>query len=72
MKVKLDGRIVFEGVLKKGSLESWQATEELEFKISDGSSVDVEVNGKLLPPLSKIRKSIKSLRITTKGISIDK
>jgi cytoskeletal protein RodZ len=72
LRVRRDGKIIFEGVLKKGTLESWQANQELEFKISDGSSVDVEVNGKLLPPLSKIRKSIKSLKITTKGISIDK
>ncbi len=72
IKVKRDYKIVFEGVLRKGALESWQAKKELEFRLSDGSSVDIEVNGKLLPPLSKIRKPIKSLKITPQGISIDK
>lgn len=70
VRVKLDGRVVFEGILRKGALESWQAKKEIEFKISDGSSVDVEVNGELLPPLTKIRKRIKSLKITAQGVSI--
>ena len=72
VRAKLDGKIVFEGVLRRGVVESWHAKKEIEFKISDGSSVDLEVNGKLYPPLSKIRKPIKSLRITPEGIFTDK
>ena len=72
VRTKLDGKLVFEGVLRKGVVESWRAGNEIEFKISDGSSVDLEVNGKLYPPLSKIRKPIKSLRITPEGIFTDK
>jgi len=72
IKAKRDGKIVFEGVLKKGVVEKWQASKELEFSINDGSSVIVEVNGRILPPLSKIYKPIKSLRVTPKGISIVK
>ncbi len=70
--VKRDGKVVFEGILRKGVIESWQANKELEFKINDGSSVEVEVNGRRLPPLTKIHKPIKSLKITAKGISIIK
>ncbi len=72
VRVKRDGKVVFEGVLPEGAIESWDAKEELEFKISDGSSVDVEVGGKFLPPLSKIHRPIKSLKVTPKGISITK
>ncbi len=72
IEVEQDGRVVFEGVLKRGAVESWQANKELEFRINDGSSVEVEVNGKLLPPLTKIHKPIRSLKVTTKGISIVK
>lgn len=68
VRVKVDGGLVFEGVLRSGVVESWQAKDEIEFKISDGSSIDLEVNGTLYPPLSKIRKPIKSLRITKEGI----
>ncbi|MCM8823799.1 MAG: DUF4115 domain-containing protein [Candidatus Omnitrophica bacterium] len=72
LKVKVDDKVVFEGILKAGSVETWKGTKELEFKISDGSIVDIEVNGQLLPPISKIRKPIKSLKITSQGISVIK
>ena len=72
IKAKRDGKVVFKGVLKKGVVEKWRAQKELEFSINDGSSVVVEVNGRILPPLSKIYKPIKSLKITPKGISIVK
>lgn len=67
-----DGTIVFEGTLAKGQIETWQAKKYLEFKISDGSSVDVEVNGELLPALSKIRRPIRRLKITAEEITIEK
>ncbi|MCM8774003.1 MAG: DUF4115 domain-containing protein [Candidatus Omnitrophica bacterium] len=72
LKVKVDDKVVFEGILKAGSIETWKGNKELEFKISDGSIVDIEVNGQLLPPISKIRKPIKSLKITSQGISVIK
>ena len=72
VRVKLDGNLVFEGVLRKGVVESWEAKKEIEFKISDASSVDLEVGGQLYAPLSKIRKPIKSLKVTSEGIFIDK
>jgi cytoskeletal protein RodZ len=72
IRVKQDGEIVYAGVLQAGAIETWQAQEKLDLKISDGSSVEVEVNGQLLPPLSKIHRPIKSLKITDQGISIEK
>lgn len=72
LRVKSDGEILFEGILKKGVSESWNAKKELEFKISDGSAVYVEVNGKALPSLTTMRKPIKSLKITPSGISVEK
>jgi len=71
VKVKTDGDLIFEGVLKKGMVESWEA-KELEFWISDGSAVAVEVNGKLLPPLTRLSKPIKSLKIKKGSISVIK
>ena len=72
LKATIDGKVLFEGVLNKGAIESWQADKELEFRISDGSAVHLEVNGKSIPTLSSIRKPIKSLKITPSGISVDK
>lgn len=72
VRVKVDGKVLFEGVLKKGASESWKANKEIEFKISDGSAVYLEVNGKSLPSLTAAHKSIKSLKITSSGITVVK
>lgn len=72
VRVKVDGKVLFEGVLKKGMSESWKAIREIEFKISDGSAVYLEVNGKSLPSLTSSHKSIKSLKVNSSGISIIK
>ena len=72
LRVKVDGKLLFEGALNKGAIETWRGNKEIEFKISDGSAVYLEVNGKSIPTLTAIRKPIKSLKITSSEISIDK
>lgn len=72
IRVKADGKLLFEGVLKKGMIETWKADEELEFKISDGSAVYLEINGKEISQLTSMRRPIKSLKVTPKGFSVDK
>ena len=72
VKVVVDKKVLFEGVLAKGAIETWNARKEIEFKISDGSAVHLEVNGKAIPTLTSIRKPIKSLKITSSGITVDK
>lgn len=72
IRVKVDGKLLFEGILNKGTVETWKGKEEIEFKISDGSAVYLEVNGKAIPALTSMRKPIKSLKITPSGISVDK
>lgn len=72
VKAKVDGKVVFDGFLKQNTKEIWVGKKELEFKISDGSAISLEVNGKAYPMISAMRKSIKSLKITPKGITVDK
>jgi len=72
LRVKVDGKLLFEGPLNKGIVETWKGNKEIEFKISDGSAVYLEVNGKSIPTLTSIRKPIKSLKINLSGISVDK
>ena len=72
LRVRADGLLLFEGVLKKGATESWNAEREMDFKISDGSALYIEANGKALPPLTAMRKPIKSLKITPSGTSVEK
>lgn len=72
LRVKADGKLLFEGILKKGMIETWEARKEVEFRISDGSAVYLEVNGKVISQLTSMPKLIKSLKITPSGISVDK
>lgn len=72
IRTKVDGKVLFEGVLKKGMSESWKGNREIEFRISDGSAVYLEVNGKSLPSLTSSHKSIKSLKVNSSGISVVK
>lgn len=72
IRVRVDGKLFFEGVLEKGSVERWSGDKEIEFKISDGSAVALQINGKSIPTLTAIRKPIKSLKITPSGITVDK
>jgi len=72
IRVKVDGKVLFEGALKKGMSESWKGHKEIEFRIADGSAVHLEVNGKSLPSLTSSHKSIKSLKVNSSGISVVK
>lgn len=72
IRIKSDGLVLFEGVLKKGSTETWQAKEKIEVSLKDGSAVEVEANGKILPPLTTLHKPIKKLIISSSGISVEK
>lgn len=66
LKVKVDGKIFFEGVLDKGIAETWKGKKEIELKVSDGSAVLLDINGESIPLLTSMRKP-RSLRITPKG-----
>ncbi|MFA7676543.1 MAG: helix-turn-helix domain-containing protein [Candidatus Omnitrophota bacterium] len=72
VKVMVDGRILFEGTLDKGAVESWRGNKKIELKVNDGSAIYMEVNGKAIPALTSMRKPIKSLKITPSGITVDK
>lgn len=72
LRVKVDGKLLFEAPLRKGEIESWKGNREIELKISDGSAVYLEVNSKPIPALTTSRKAIKSLKITASGISVVK
>jgi len=72
LRVTVDGKVLFEGILEKGSVETWKGDKEIELRISDGSAIHLEVNGRPIPILASIRKPIKSLKITSSGISVDK
>jgi cytoskeletal protein RodZ len=70
LEVKTDGKLIFRNVLKKGNYEEWEAKEKIEFSVGNAGGVDVEVNGKLLPPLGRRGQVIKNIRVTKQGLTV--
>jgi transcriptional regulator with XRE-family HTH domain len=70
--VKVDGKLLFDAILRKGVVETWRGVKEIELKISDGSAVYLEVNSEPIRSLTASHKPIKSLKITASGIAVVK
>lgn len=62
--LKADGRVFLHGILRKGTFESWQAKNRIEFSLGNAGVVDLELNGKPLPPLGRKSQQIKRVIIT--------
>ncbi|MBU0503106.1 MAG: RodZ domain-containing protein [Candidatus Omnitrophota bacterium] len=68
--VKLDGKLIFKNILKKDNRESWQAKEKIELSLGNAAGVDLEVNGKLMPPLGRRGQILKNILITKDTLDI--
>src|SRR5207244_12226056 len=45
VQVKVDGKIVFQMKMKKGTMESWEAKDQIELSGKNINELDLEVNG---------------------------
>lgn len=68
INLKVDGRTVFQSVLKKGRSETWEAKEKMELTVGNAGIVSLEVNGQPIPPLGRKGQVIKNILITKEGI----
>jgi cytoskeleton protein RodZ len=68
--VKTDGRTIFQGILKKGRFETWQAKDSMNLSIGNAGAVELEVNGKIISDLGRRGQSIKNITITKDGLKI--
>lgn len=67
MHIKSDGKIVFQGVLQKGSKETWEANDKIELWTGNASALDLTLNGR---PLGSPGKGvIKNILVTREGIT---
>lgn len=62
--LKVDGRTVFRGELKKGKFESWQADNKIELSLGNAGGIELELDGRVIPPLGRKNQGIKGIRIT--------
>jgi cytoskeletal protein RodZ len=61
LKIKSDGSVIYDGVLKKGSKEKWEAKESFEISTGKAEALTIDLNGTPLGPLGK--GVVKALRL---------
>ena len=72
LQVKVDGKIVFQGILAKGVAENWQAKEKIELWLGNAGVVQLEMNGRLLEKIGRPGQTLKHVVVTKAGLSIEK
>lgn len=70
MQVKVDGKVVFQHVLARGTAETWQANEKIELMIGDAGAVQLELNGRILEKIGRPRQTLKHVVVTREGLTI--
>lgn len=69
VRISSDNKIIFEGILKKNEIESWQANEEFRLRIGNPTKLNITLNGKPVGPLSPPYGTINAV-INTKEIKV--
>ncbi|MGE5308154.1 MAG: helix-turn-helix domain-containing protein [Deltaproteobacteria bacterium] len=64
LQLKVDNRTVFQNILKKGRFESWEANNRMDLVLGSAGGVQMEINGKIIPPLGKRGQVLKDVVIT--------
>lgn len=70
LKVVLDGTVIYDDIIKKGSQESWKATKTLEISTGRAEALIAELNGAKLEPFGK--GIVKGILITKDGLKLPK
>lgn len=72
MNAKVDDKLIFQNILKKGQVENWQAERKIELRVGNPSAVDLELNGRTLDQFGKRGSKAKVITITKEGLKIGK
>jgi cytoskeleton protein RodZ len=73
LQLKVDNKVVFQNILQRGRFESWEANDRLDIALGSAGGVQIEINGKLIPPLGKRGQVLKDIVITRKeGLKVGK
>lgn len=70
ISTKVDGKVVFHGVLARGRTETWQAKEKIELSLGDAGAVELQVNDQRFTKLGRRGQSLKSVIINKEGLKI--
>ncbi len=72
IQVKSDGQMVFQMTMKKGTMESWVAKDQIELSGKNIHELDLEVNGKHIGSLGSSERRAKRVLITKDGLTVKK
>ena len=70
VSAKVDGKVVFHGVLARGRSETWQAKEKIELSLGDAGAVELQVNDQHFTKLGRRGQSLKNIVINKDGLKI--
>ena len=70
ISVKVDGKVVFHGVLAKGRSESWSAKEKIALFLGDAGAVELQVNDQRFSNLGRRGQPLKNIIINKEGLKI--
>jgi len=70
LKIKADGSVIYDGILKKGGAETWEAKDSLDISTSRAEAISAELNGTTLGALGK--GVTKNILITRDGLKLPK
>ncbi|MFA5223755.1 MAG: RodZ domain-containing protein [Candidatus Omnitrophota bacterium] len=70
ISAKVDGKVVFHGVLARGRTETWQAKEKIELSLGDAGAVELQVNDQRFTKLGRRGQSLKNIVINKDGLKI--
>lgn len=72
VSVKVDGKVVFHGVLAAGRSESWSAKEKIELSLGDAGAVELQVNDQRFANLGRRGQPLKNILINKEGLKISR
>ena len=72
ISVKVDGRVVFRGVLARGRSETWQAKVKAELSLGDAGAVELQVNDQRFTNLGRHGQALKNIVINKEGLKISR
>ena len=72
ISAKVDGRVIFHGVLARGRSETWQAREKVELSLGDAGAVELQVNDQRFVNLGRHGQSLKNILVNKDGLKISR
>ncbi len=70
LTLKIDGRTVFQGDLRKGVHETWDAKDKVEFSLNNAGAVVMQINGKDIESIGRRKQAVKGLITRESGLQI--